>query len=144
MNDLKYGYYDGDEAYYVDGDGEVRVECMFLQLMSWHDGVWLQEVTDYPVAGDYEAYYDYGEGEGAEYVEYYTEEGDTEPSYGDAEDTAPEEGGDDSEKEYEEELSEEVERREEDVSEDVVEHTEHFEEVNILWKYLFIIVCVNL
>ena len=34
LNDLKYGYYDGDEAYYVDGDGEVRVECMFLQLMS--------------------------------------------------------------------------------------------------------------
>ena len=97
-----------------------------------HDGVWLQEVTDYPVAGDYEAYYDYGEGEGAEYVEYYTEEGDTEPGYGDAEDTAPEEGGGDSEKEYEEELSEEVERREEEVSEDVVEHTEHFEEVNIL------------
>ena len=33
LNDLKYGYYDGDEAYYVDGDGEVRIECMFLQLL---------------------------------------------------------------------------------------------------------------
>ena len=108
-----------------------------------HDEVWLQEVTDYPVAGDYEAYYDYGEGEGAEYGEYYTEEGDTEHSYGDtAEDTAPEDGADDADQEYEEELSEDVERRAEDVSEDVVEHTEHFEEVLIIAKYTFSFSCL--
>ena len=57
MNDLKYGYYDEDDAYYVDG----------------------QDVTDYNEA-DYEAYYDYENQEGGgeyddngEYV-YYEED----------------------------------------------------------------------
>ena len=76
MNDLKYGYYDGDDNYY----DENQVSNIHMPGLDRCDYLFSKDVT-YSEAG-YEDYYDYGDETGGDYTEgpgyeeYYEEESD--------------------------------------------------------------------